>query len=410
MRNASTRGFRRRALLVTLGLLMCITGAPVRVAAQQAKPEQVHISWGEDPRTMVRVVWATPLPTATHTVEYGTNATLNLRAAGKRVTYRQSSRPLHETTLAGLLPGTVYFYRVGDPKAGFSKTYSFRTAPAAVEDFVFTAFGDQGITEHSRKNVWNALKERPAFHLLLGDLAYANGLTEIWDKYFRMIEPLASSVPFMPTLGNHENESNPEAGGHKGLGASAYLARLALPGVETHYAFDYAGVRFVCFNTERYSNKKQLDWLEQTLAAARRDRNIRWLIVYHHVPLYSSVVKRPDRPELIQRLQPLYDKYNVDLVLTGHNHIYEREFPMRGGRPVTFDRAQYVQGAGTIYVTCGGGGDSLYRFVPEQPARTAQRERTFCYLRVFIPARGPLVVDAKRLDGSLIERFRILPK
>lgn len=373
-------------------------------------PEQIHISWGEDPRSMVRVVWQTRNRTATEIVEYGTSQRLGLRATGKNVTYPQQTGALHEATLSRLKAGTAYYYRVGDQTGGLSKTYSFRTAPAKPEDFVFTAFGDQGIQPASRKNVVNALSEKPAFHLLLGDLAYANGKQEIWDQYFRMIEPLASTVPFMPTMGNHENEANPEAGGHRELGTSAYLARLALPGAETYYSFDYSGVRFVNFNTERYNDKSQLAWLDQTLASARRDPAIRWLIVYHHVPLYSSVKKRPDRPEIIQRLQPLYDKYHVDLVLTGHNHVYERFYPLRGGKPVDTNPSQYQHGAGTVYVTCGGGGDSLYKFKSEQPARDARRERTFCYLRVSVPMRGPLVVEAKRLDGSLIERFQILPR
>jgi hypothetical protein len=350
------------------------------------------------------------MATSTHTVEYGLSAGLGLRAVGKAVALPSGVGRLHEATLGTLRPGAIYFYRVGDPKAGFSKLGTFRTAPANPEKFVFTAFGDQGTNPASAKNMRNALKEKPAFHLLLGDLAYANGRPAVWDKYFRMIEPLTSAVPFMPTLGNHENESNPEAGGRRGLGYSSYLARLALPGVETHYTFDYAGARFISYNTDQFRSKEQLVWLENSLAAARRDRSVRWLIVYHHVPLYSSVVKRPDAPWLIQRLQPLYDKYRVDLVLNGHNHVYERLYPLRASKPVTTETSRYTQGAGTVYVTCGGGGDSLYRFLPQQPARTATRERTFCYLRVSVPARGPLVVEAKRLDGSLIERFEIAPR
>lgn len=403
------RKIAARFALYCLLLFASLSPVPATAAAV-SKPTQVRLSWGNDPRTSLRILWQTVRATSSHTVEYGLGPQLGLRALGKRILVPRATGVLHGASLTGLQPGTTYYYRVGDPKAGYSRVSRFRTAPAAPEDFVFTAFGDQGTNAASRKNVYNALKEKPAFHLLLGDLSYANGRAQVWDKYFRLIEPLTSAVPFMPTLGNHENESNPEAGAHRGIGYTSYLSRLALPGVETHYTFDYAGARFVSYNTDQYKNKTQLAWLEATLAAARRDRTVRWLIVFHHVPLYSSVVRRPDNTWLIQCLQPLYDKYHVDLVLNGHNHVYERFYPLREGRPVSKERTDYAQGEGTIYITCGGGGDSLYRFVPVQPQRTALRERTFCYLRVFVPGRGPLVVEAKRLDGTGIERFRITPR
>jgi hypothetical protein len=399
---------RRTAQLLACLLLLAF---PPRSGSSQRRPvrttpEQVHLSFGDDPKTSIRIVWQSAVQSRMPRVEYGAGRFVST-APARRVRYSGETGAIYEATISGLSPDTTYGYRVGDPAAGYSRFYQFKTAPAQAQDFVFTAFGDQGTQPASRKNTMNAQRERPAFHLMLGDLAYAQGKQKVWDKYFRMIEPLASAVPFMPTVGNHENEGNPESGGHKRLGLSAYLARLALPGSETSYAFDYAGVRFVCFNTDRYRDANQLKWLETTLAAARRDPAIRWLVVFHHVPLYSSVVKRPNNTALIQVLQPLYDRHRVDLVLCGHNHVYERQFPLRGGQPVSTSLTDYRQREGTVYVVCGGGGDSLYRFKPEKPSITAVRERTFCYLRVSVPARGPLVVEAKRLNGSLIERFRI---
>lgn len=370
-------------------------------------PTQVRIAYGDDPRHSVRIVWQTQAATETQVVEYGTSENLDKTARGKRASYAYETGVLHEVTLTGLEPGTTYHYRVGDFEGGYSRTLSFRTAPDRPEDFTFTAFGDHGVSEAASRNVENILREKPAFHLLLGDISYANGNQPVWDAYFTQIEPMACQIPVMPTLGNHENERiGPEK---KRIGYVSYLARFALPGVETHYTFDYGAARFVAFNSNESENQEQLAWLEKTLADARQDKKVRWLIVYHHHPLFGSTQRRGDNKGLIAALQPLYDKYRVDLVLQGHDHVYERQYPIRNSQAVSTSLQVYAQGQGTVYVICGGGGKSLYKFAPEKPAICATRESTYCYLKVHVPQKGPLVVEAHRVDGSLLERFEIQP-
>lgn len=391
-----------------IGLLLL--GAASQAFAQATTPTQVRLSFGEDPKTCVRIVWQTQAPTASQIVEYGPTPALGRRAMGKRVSYAYETGIIHEATFTGLTPGAAYHYRVGDPAGGFSKVYSFRTAPARPTDFTFTAFGDHGVTDAARRNMENVLREKPAFHLLLGDISYANGNQPVWDDYFRQIEPMARVIPVMPTLGNHENERIKRDGKEERIGYASYLARFALPGLETRYTFDYGAARFVAFNSDDYQNAAQRAWLEKTLAAARKDRRVHWLIVYQHHPLFGSTKGRGDNRPLIAAVQPLFDKYRVDLVLQGHDHVYERQYPLRGAQTVSSSLHSYAQGEGTLYVICGGGGQSLYRFTVDLPAICATREDTYCCLRVHVPVHGPLTVEAHRLDGSLIEKFQITPK
>jgi Icc-related predicted phosphoesterase len=400
-------------LLVVACLLVAAYGvvgwAPILSAQPAASlaPAQIHLSWTEDPRTSMTVMWQTTAPTATETVEYGTTDKLGEKSTGRRVTYAYETGIIHEATLRGLKAGTPYFYRVGDAQGGFSPVYSFRTAPARVEEFTFTAFGDHGTSDFSRQNIAHVAGEPGAFHLLLGDFSYANGKQPVWDEWLSLCEPMTRSRPMMVALGNHENET---IDGQK-VGYVAALARLAMPTPETWYTFDYAGARFISFNSDDHRNPEQMKWLETSLKAARQDAGVRWLILFMHHPLYSSNVRRPDDAARIGSLRKILDDYQVDLVLCGHNHNYERFFPLRGDKAQSQDRSTYRKGEGVVFVTSGGGGKSLYEFDPVQPPITAYRESVPHYLRVRVPARGPLVVEALRTrDRSVLDRFEIADK
>lgn len=373
---------------------------------RNTQPEQLRIAYGADPATTMSVVWQTAQPTQSQVVEYGTTKQLGLRAEGRRPTYAYETGAIAEVLLTGLRPDTTYFYRVGDPAGGWSEIQSFRTGETRSRRFTFTAFGDHGVSADAIQNVKNVLAERPRFHLLLGDVSYANGKQSIWDDYLKQIEPMTRVIPFMLTLGNHENEKLTVNGQEQRIGYASYLARFALPGTEQWYTFDYGPARFVAFNSDDFANPEQLVWLEKTLAEARRDTKVNWVIVFQHHPLYSTSKGRGDNPALIQTVAPLYDRYKVDLVLCGHDHHYERQYPMRAGQPTTLKKTDYRQGEGTLYIVEGGGGKSLYDFTDPIPSICACREKTNGYLRVTVE-HGQLVIEAKRTNRSRIELIRI---
>ncbi len=377
--------------------------------AQTTVPTQIRLSFGEDPAHVVRVVWQTDLAVAGSVADYGTTPAMGHRAGARRVTYAHETGVIHEATMAGLKPGTVYYYRVGDGKTEWSSARSFRTAPDRHRDFFFTAFGDHGIRDASRRNVENILAEQPAFHLIMGDISYANGNQPKWDDYFRQIEPLASYIPIMPTLGNHENETMTINGARVKVGYESYLARFALPGRENYYSWRYSNACFVAFNSDKFEDPDQLVWLDRTLAEARADKKVRWVIVYQHHPLYGTSNRRGNNKKLIATVEHIYDRHRVDLVLLGHDHHYERQFPIRAGQATSFEKESYPQGVGVLYVLQGGGGQSLYDFQGVIPEHTMVRDKSHGYLRISVPVSGSLVVEAKRLDGSLIERFEIVP-
>jgi acid phosphatase type 7 len=239
----------------------------------------------------------------------------------------------------------------------------------------------------------------------LGDVSYANGDQRVWDVYGRMIEPFARTTPWMLAIGNHEYEKY----GGVDIGPVAFLARFALPGDERDYVFDYAGVRFVVIDSVRAQERASLLRLETRLAEARA-ANVRRLIVAQHYPHFGSCVTRGYNVPLIFLQGPLFEKYGVDLVLNGHDHFYERTYPIRAGRTTSSHASRYETGEGPIHLTAGGGGAGLYRFQPgAKPETTCVRAQKHGFVRVRVAVDATVTVEAVGLGGGLVDRFEIAP-
>ncbi|MCS6920156.1 MAG: purple acid phosphatase [Fimbriimonadales bacterium] len=367
------------------------------------EPKQLRLAFGANPTTQMSVTWQTEQPLENPIVEYGETPNLGNRVPAERVSYPYETGVIYRALMSNLKPGQRYYYRVGSAKGGFSRAHAFRTAQSGLHDFTFTAFADHGTTRFSVQNSRNVASLSPVFHFIAGDLSYANGRQPIWDTYLEQLEVLAARVPVMVSFGNHENERI----GEQRIGYIAAETRFAMPNKGQYYDFTISNARFVAFNSNERESEPQYQWVEQALQRARNDRSIRWLIVFAHHPLYGSTQRRGNNQGMIRRFQPLFDRYRVDLVIHGHDHVYERMFPMRDNKAVVNSGNRYKQGAGVVYVTCGGGGVSLYDLAPEPTPWTAQREKTYCYLKVNVPVRGALRVEAYRGDNTPIETFEI---
>ncbi|MEU3830292.1 phosphoesterase [Streptomyces sp. SID486] len=376
--------------------------ATSRAPGSAAVPFGRHLAFGSDPRTGMRISWQVPFAVKRPYVRIG------LRPDGLGHRVAAELRPLHtpaapgvrpaleqyyvHAAVAGLTPGTTYYYGVGhdgwDPTAPAHRATvtSFRTAPARPERFVFTAFGDQGVGRAAHGNDDVLLRRKPAFHLHAGDICYANangtGRTTdhydpaVWDLFLKQNEPVSRSVPWMVTTGNHDMEAWYSPDGYGGQ-----LARFSLPetGFDPHgtpgaYAFTYGNAAFVALDANDVSYEipanlghtggRQTAWLDRTLRRLRATAGIDFLVVFFHHCAYSTSRHASDGGVRRDWL-PLFAKHQVDLVINGHNHVYERTDAIKGGR---VGRAVPVGGAtdptrdGTVYVTAGGGGANLYPF------------------------------------------------
>jgi hypothetical protein len=400
-------------------------------------PEQIHLTWGEDPTSEVIVSWASlaasTKPRVLLSADHGPRETVH---AVQR-TYTDGLTGVvvftYHARVKGLKPATTYRYEVtadNDSQAGSPFSSSFTTAPSGRAPFRFTSYGDLATpntgwvlsSPQSRFAVDAVERFQPLFHLLNGDLCYANlnptHQTDVWRDFANNNQTSSAKRPWMPCPGNHEIEFY---NGAQGL--DSYLTRYTLPGngspfAGRWYSFQVSSVLFISldaddvvyqdaaafvagpaplvpvastgnapiepgtsFYVRGYSNGAQTRWLEQTLREAVDHRGIDWIVVQmHQDALSSSKTGNGSDKGIREAWLPLFDRYGVDLVVCGHDHDYERSYPVRGcnhhagidvksgeavdtlqPRPVQHahaDATKFDTSHGTIHLILGGGGTS----------------------------------------------------
>jgi hypothetical protein len=389
-----------------------------RPSAADGTPEQVHLTWGSDPARSVVVSWASPGQAEAPRVRIGQRVIPAIERGHAGGVSGEVSWTYH-ALVDGLRPGGTYGYAVtadNDRNAADPFSATFRTAPQGRAAFRFTSFGDLATPNarwasssgQSAYAVGAVETFQPLFHLLNSDLADGDpapaAQSRVWRDFGNNIQASAASRPWMPVPGDHGVE---------------YLAKYSLPDnglpefAGRWYGFRIGTVAFICLSGDDvadagarpfpvgiaplvptpatgnppvapaasryprgYSGGAQTRWLEATLAAARRDSSIDWIVVgFHQCACSSSSAGREPEPGLGIRREwlPLFDRYEVDLVLCGHGHGYERSFPVRGvdsadslrPHPVTTtDSGVFDTSQGTVHLVLSCGGDS-------NPAATA---------------------------------------
>lgn len=242
----------------------------------------------------------------------------------------------HNVQLTGLRPGSEVPYQVlsGDRVVAEGR---FRTPPSGAGKARFAIVGDTGSGNANQKAVAKQLAAyRPEFVLHTGDVVYDDGEERLYPaRYFKPFEPIGANAPVYPSLGNHDVKAEKGA---------AYLRAFDLPaqesGTERYYSFRWGQAEFFAIDTTDRDFMKpgtpQVSWLARSLAASKAT----WKVVYGHHPFYSNGADG-GKAYLRSRVQPLFEKYGVDLYVNGHEHNYERFLQPIGG---------------THYLITGGGG------------------------------------------------------
>jgi 3',5'-cyclic AMP phosphodiesterase CpdA len=185
----------------------------------------------------------------------------------------------------------------------------------------FAVIGDTGTGGSEQKAIGNELATWRSrfgyeFVVMVGDNLYGGEKPKDFDKKFTIpYKPLLDAgVKFYAALGNHDD---------------AALQRNYKPfnmNGERYYSFKPKnGVRFFALDSN-YVDEKQLDWLNKELTASGSD----WKIMFFHHPLYSSGETHGSAELQRGLLEPVFMKYGVNVVLTGHEHFYERIKPQKG--------------------------------------------------------------------------------
>ena len=329
--------------------------------------------------TSAVVAWVAEKPGEAR-VEYGVTQDLGqhkVSTGGRR----------HAVTLSGLTPGSIYHYRTVGPD-GVSATGSFRTAPEAGDgrSFGFAVIGDSGDGSRSQMAVAGLLEKlNPDFILHTGDVVYPSGKERHYERrFFAPYRKTIKSVPVFPVLGNHDVATR---------NGAAYLENFHPPkggssNTSRYYSFEWGSVHFTALDSELYHDdasgtpEQQKAWLERDLAAAARGGSRK--VVFLHRPLYSSSRHGGDRT-IRRDLAPLFIRYGVDLVFSGHDHCYERTLPMEG----------------VSYVVSGGGGKKLY---PAGESVWTARSISAHHVVVVRVEDGCLSLEAIKPGGTTLDR------
>jgi hypothetical protein len=421
----------RRKLLAAAGLgAAALVATPfagdVQAAALPGElPESIgtppvaglHLQFGADASSEVTVSWHTLRPVHNPRVLLGRlDGRLEQTADAKPTSYTDGKSHqvvyAHHAVLGQLQPDSSYMYAAlhdgATPEFG-----TFRTSPRGRASFTFTSFGDQGTPSVGKRFVPPAGVTLPApvfvndnlgspaaadttlgvealqplFHLFNGDLCYANlaeDRVRTWWDFWANNTRSARNRPWMPSAGNHENEL-----GNGPIGYQAYQTYFSVPPATGQtdltrglwYAFTAGSVRVISIANDDvtyqdggnsyvrgYSGGAQKAWLEQELAATRANPDIDWIVVCMHQVAISTADKFNGADLGIrEEWVPLFDRFNVDLVVCGHEHHYERSHPIRGQeenqtltpKPVAVATDVIDTTKGTVHMVIGGGGTSV---------------------------------------------------
>ena len=295
----------------------------------------------------------------------------------------------HIVQLSNLKPATKYFYAVsGAPLAapdgkkavaedapGRAPINSFTTPPAVgpAKPTRVWVLGDPG----TKNDIQRAVRDQylkftgsraTDLAILLGDNAYPDGTDADYQKaIFEMYPETLRSVPFWSCLGNHDGKS-----ANSITQSGVYYDIFTFPtrgqaggvasGTEAYFSFDYANIHFISLDShdsDRTLEGPMAQWLKADLAATKRD----WIVAFFHHPTYTHGTHNSDREkqliEMRQVFLPILEAGGVDVVATGHSHVYERSFFVDGhyGSSETFDAARFVKQKGNGRTD----GDGAYR-------------------------------------------------
>lgn len=325
---------------------------------------------------------------------------------------------LYRAALFDLKFDTVYQYRV--QRNDQEITSAFFSTRSTKPFTRFAVLGDFGAGSRQQAAIaYRMAEQKPQFVITTGDNAYENGLEEDYRKNvfpFYLQQPnspentpaLLNTIPFYMVLGNHDvriDSLNEEPGAF----AYFYYNDLPLngPSLEhqptirgsyqlvrafkkntkprfpriSNFSFDYGNVHFSCLDANEYVNPLDpslVEWLNSDIGNSKAD----WKIVVFHHPGFNSSKAHYDF-QLMRLLAPVFEKLQVNLVLTGHVHNYQRTVPLRFTPAIDKQLGRYIispegrvngtflldtlyngetrtRPNGIIYIVTGAGGGGIY--------------------------------------------------
>ncbi len=218
-----------------------------------------------------------------------------------------------------------------------------------ISEFNFGTVGDHDGVNRVETIMKNMANNGVDLIIGLGDYRYDNGeryVDEFWDE---IVMPNKGSAKYYGALGNHDVENS-----------RYYLNKFNQS--DWIYSFDFNNTHFLAIDpiSDYEKGSDQYNFVQNDLKNASSDPNIKWKVVFMHPVMYASCSVHCPETQLRDTYQPLFDQYDVDLVLQGHNHNYQRTYPLEFNAtdpdsPIITSKEpnNYKNPKGQIYLTIG---------------------------------------------------------
>lgn len=386
-------------------------------------PDRVIANLTVDPAHSIAVNWRTnqqidsgmvEIALATDGPEFLLRDIRKVKAVSQEFENQNNKEPLvkatfHSALVSDLQPNTTYVYRVGNENASddyWSEWYQITTAHDDLDaPFSFIYFGD---AQNSVKSLWsrvirNSYRKFPEVDFMLhaGDLINDRDANKEWGEWFHAGSFIHATIPSIMTPGNHEYRD--------GVLSSLWRPQFTLPEngpidelLETCYAIDYQNMKLISIDAEGFDESEaaktaQVQWLDSVLS----NNTKKWTTITLHYPIFSTAKGR-DNKELREAFKPLMDKYEVDLVLQGHDHTYARGFVENEGKGLTV-----VNDAGTVYAVSVSGPKMYESKDQEWMVRRGEYTQLFQIITV---SKDSISYGAYTPIGTLYDAFELIKK
>jgi len=254
-------------------------------------------------------------------------------------------------------PNATIYYQIYDSNtSAWSAAKTFHTSPPQdTTQFSFLAVGDS----RDQMNIWSQIatlanNQNTNFTIYNGDIVASGALGTDWDKWFDNAAPYIENNLIFHALGNHDALSVPTY-------QNLYELPKSVPvtGTTLYYAVTYGNAVFITLNSENPTDATQNAWLISTLQA-NADKT--WKIVSFHKPFYTIGTHAGEMNSYFTTWWKAFDDYGVNLILNGHDHMYERTKPINRLVSTTAPVTTYGNGTGQgrCEIVCGGAGAPLY--------------------------------------------------
>ncbi|UCG69689.1 MAG: metallophosphoesterase family protein [Thermoplasmata archaeon] len=392
-----------------LVLLILISTVSIRVGTTASLPMGIRLSWIQDAtNTTMTIMWETTSSGNPNEVQYGLTSACELETeTGFSFADSWGVYYNHQVELTGLSPNTKYYYKVSGDSGGWSAVHEFTTAFDSAINWTFLVAGDSRTNYDDWTSVAQTMATNSEARLLFfgGDILTDFDTQSEWHEWMLPAEQLIANVPFITNKGNHEDDITGDPWDN-------YLNTFAFPSNEEYFSFDYGNAHFIVLNSEDSYDSAQKLWLENDLQAVANNPSDPWIFVSYHKPSYGSG-GHDSSLSTRSNFVPLLRDYGADLVFTGHNHFYQRTYPLDCtdiDNPVITDYDKdFYHYPDPIFATVGRAGapstspsNSPGWFVEDRMSSSLH------YMKMDIYTNGSLHATTRYTDNSIFDDFWIV--